>query len=126
VGGRGCPSCALTGYSPAKDGYLYFLQHDFWGLLQIGITNDPSERLARHRRGGWLIREVRGPMPGEVAKGWEQSILESLTQRGIALAPKHIAGSFDGYTESWIKEDFPTSSLKELMALVHGDEDAEH
>ena len=120
--GRGCPDCATTGYSPGLDGYLYFLRHELWGLLQIGISNVPDDRLATHRRSGWQVIDLRGPMPGDVAYGWEQSILDSLIDRNVSLSPSHIAGTFSGYTESWIEEDFPASSLKELMALVHGDE----
>jgi len=122
--GRGCPDCATTGFSPGLDGYLYFLRHELWGLLQIGISNVPDDRLATHRRSGWQVLELRGPMPGDVAYGWEQSILKALTDRNVSLSPAHIAGTFSGYTESWIEEDFPASSLKELMALVHGDEES--
>ena len=124
--GNGCPTCALTGFSPGLDGYLYFLRHELWGLLQIGISNAPGDRLSTHRRSGWQVIELRGPMPGDVAYGWEQSILKALTDRDVSLSPAHIAGTFSGYTESWIEEDFPASSLKELIALVHGDEDTEN
>ena len=122
VNGRGCPNCAKFGFSPVKDGYLYLIQHEVWGLLQIGISNVPDDRLASHKRNGWRVLDVRGPMPGEITYGWEKSILSSLTQRGIALAPVHVAGIFSGYTESWIEGEFLASSLKELMSLVHGDE----
>jgi len=123
--GSGCPTCAKYGFDPNSDGYLYFLRHELWGLLQIGISNVLDDRLARHRRSGWQVIELRGPMPGDVAYGWEQSILKALTDRNVALSPAHIAGTFSGYTESWIEEDFPAFSLKELMALVHGDEDTD-
>lgn len=121
--GSGCPTCAKFGDSPGNDGYLYLLRHELWGLLQIGISNVPDVRLTTHRRSGWQVIELRGPMLGDVAYGWEQSILKALTDRNVSLSPAHIAGTFSGYTESWIEEDFPASSLKELMSLVHGDED---
>ena len=121
--GSGCPDCSLTGFSPGLDGYLYFLRHELWGLLQIGISNFPADRLDTHRRSGWQVLELRGPMPGDVTYSWEQSILKALTDRNVSLSPVHIAGAFSGYTESWIEEDFPASNLKELMALVHDDEE---
>ncbi len=120
--GSGCPSCAPTGYDPNKEGYLYFLHHEMWGLLQIGISNVPDMRLAEHRRYGWKPLEIRGPMPGDIARGWELSILQSLQRRGVALAPEHVAGRFSGFTESWVEEDFPAKSLGELMTYVHDDE----
>jgi Zn finger protein HypA/HybF involved in hydrogenase expression len=46
--GRGCPSCAQTGYDPNQNGYLYFLIHPKWEIFQIGITNFPEDRLKTH------------------------------------------------------------------------------
>ncbi len=115
---NGCPACATTGFSPGKDGWLYFLRHDLWGLLQIGISNVPVDRLARHQRSGWEVLEVIGPMTGDLTYAWEQDILHTLTGLGVELAPKHIAGKFSGYTESWVQEDFPATSLAGLMELV--------
>ena len=120
----GCPSCARSGFDPNKDGWIYFLAHDGWGLLQIGITNVPRDRLSTHQRSGWVVREVRGPQPGDVTNQWEQDILRALKRRGISLGPKQIAGRFSGYTESWIQEDFPAESIKQLMDLVRADEES--
>ena len=121
--GRGCPTCAISGYDPNENGWLYFLEHDLWGLLQIGISNFPDNRLATHNASGWSVTELRGPMPGDVTRQWEQDILHALKRRGVKLAPEQIAGKFSGYTEAWIKEDFPAKSLTELMQLVHNDEE---
>ena len=118
----GCPSCSLSGFDPNKDGYLYFLEHQDWGLLQIGITNVPQQRVAQHGKSGWTVIQVRGPMSGDVTRGWEQSIMQSLRTRGVKLGPQHIAGRFDGYTESWARREFKARSLEDLMNLVHEDE----
>ena len=120
--GRGCPSCATTGFDPNADGWLYFLSNELWGLLQIGITNDFKRRLKEHGA-QWDVVEVRGPMPGGTTYQWEQDVLHSLKRRGVELAPEHIAGKFSGYTEAWVQEDFPAKSLTELMNLVHEDEE---
>ncbi len=53
--GDGCPSCAQSGYDPNKDGWLYFLSHPNWEMLQIGITNVPDDRLGSHKRLGWEV-----------------------------------------------------------------------
>ena len=121
--GNDCPTCAISGYDPNENGWLYFLEHDLWGLLQIGISNFPDNRLATHNASGWSVTELRGPMPGDVTRQWEQDILHALKRRGVKLAPEQIAGKFSGYTEAWIKEDFPAKSLTELMQLVHNDEE---
>ena len=120
--GRGCPSCSTSGFDPTIDAWLYFMRHDQWGLFQIGITNNPDQRLSSHGKSGWEIIELRGPMPGDIARGWEQGILHALSRRDVRLSPEHIAGKFDGYTEAWIQEDFPADSLAALMNLVHEDE----
>jgi hypothetical protein len=48
--GSGCPSCAQSGFDPNKDGWLYFLSHPDWEMLQIGITNVPDDRLSTQDR----------------------------------------------------------------------------
>jgi len=118
----GCPSCSQSGFDPNKHGWLYFLEHEHWGLLQIGISNVPKSRIRQHELKGWQVLEVRGPIPGDITFQWEQDILHALKRRGVTLGPEEIAGRFSGYTEAWIREDFPVGSLKELMDLVYADD----
>lgn len=122
--GYGCPSCAVSGFDPNQEGWIYFLNHSEWQLLQIGITNFPVDRLKSHKRLGWEVIELRGPMDGLVAREWETSILQMLKRHGAKLSPDEVAGKFDGYTEAWIKESFPVKGLRELMDLVRADEDS--
>jgi len=116
--GTGCPSCTEFGYDPNKDGYLYFLQHPVWEMFQIGITNYPDDRLGNHRKLGWEVLELRGPMDGHLTQNWETSILRMLKKRGADLSNSKIAGKFDGYSEAWSKSTFHASSIKELMRLT--------
>ena len=120
--GTGCPSCAKSGFDPNKDGWLYFLDHPTWELLQIGITNDPKRRIAKHQKLGWEVIELRGPMDGLLTQNWETAMLRTLKKRGAKLSPVEIAGKFDGYSEAWTKESFQIISLKVLMALVEEDD----
>ena len=120
--GIGCPSCATSGFDPNSDGWLYLLTHPGWQLLQIGITNFPDSRLASHRRLGWELIEVRGPMDGLIAREWESSILHMLKRHGAKLAPEEVAGKFDGYTEAWLTNSYEVRTLRELMKAVERDE----
>ncbi len=120
---RGCPSCAQSGFDPNKDGWLYFLSHPDWEMLQIGITNVPDDRLSTHKRLGWEVLELRGPMDGDLARNWETDILRVLRKKHAMVGSTEIAGKFTGYTESWMTASFPVSSLKELMQLVRTDQD---
>jgi hypothetical protein len=49
----GCPTCAKTGFDPNADGFLYFISHPNWEILQIGITNNPDRRLSQQYK-TWL------------------------------------------------------------------------
>jgi hypothetical protein len=104
-------------YDPNKVGYLYFLENPKLEMLQIGITNQPEKRLAKHARGGWDLVEIQ-KMDGLLARNWETSILKMLRGRGVVLGPLGIAGKFDGYSEAWSKSKFEVSSIKELMRLT--------
>ncbi len=116
--GRGCPSCATSGFDPNKDGFLYFLKHPNWEMFQIGISNDPDRRLAQHKKLGWETLELRGPMDGHLAQQWETAILRMLKARGADLSNAKIAGKFDGYSEAWSKSTFEAKSIKDLMWLT--------
>jgi hypothetical protein len=114
----GCPTCAESGYDPNADGFLYFIQHSEWKMYQIGITNNPKNRLVVHSRLGWELIEIRGPMDGHLTQQWETAILRMLKAKGADLANSKIAGKFDGYSEAWSKSTFPVKSIRELMRLT--------
>ncbi len=114
----GCPTCAKSGFDPNKPSYLYFLEHPHWNMYQIGITNDQDSRLGSHRKLGWEVLEVRGPMDGLLTQDWETAILRMLRKNGADLSNSSIAGKFDGYSEAWSKSKFEARSLRELMDLT--------
>lgn len=116
--GSGCPSCSQSGFDPNKDGWLYFLQHPSWEMLQVGISNFPENRLNQHLKSGWELVELRGPMDGHLAQQWETGILRMLKAKGADLSNAKIAGKFDGYSEAWSKSTFEIKSIKELMRLT--------
>jgi len=114
----GCPTCAESGFDPNKKGFLYFLNHPVWEMHQIGITNFPEDRLGSHRKLGWELLELRGPMDGHLTQQWETAILRMLKAKGADLSNAKIAGKFDGYSEAWSKSTFEAKSIKELMRLT--------
>jgi hypothetical protein len=116
--GRNCPTCAKKGFDPSLDGYLYFLEHHDKEMHQIGITNFPDQRLAQHKKKGWVTLEIRGPMDGHLAQQWETAILRMLKSNGADLSNSKIAGRFDGYSEAWSKSTFIVNSIQELMLLT--------
>lgn len=119
----GCPSCTVGGFNPNNDGYFYLIFHDEWEMFQIGITNNPDDRLARHRRLGWSTIELRGPMDGHLTQQWETAILRMLKAKGADLSNRTIAGKFDGYSEAWSQSTFQVKTIKELMTLTEIFED---
>jgi hypothetical protein len=116
--GSNCPSCAISGFDPNEKGFLYFLNNPVWRMFQIGITNFPENRLQSHRRLGWELLELRGPMDGHLTQQWETAILRMLKAKGADLSNDKIAGKFDGYSEAWSKSTFEVKSIKELMRLT--------
>jgi Probable Zinc-ribbon domain len=114
----GCPTCANSGFDPNDLGYLYFLNHPNWEMFQIGITNDPDTRIGQHKKLGWELLELRGPMDGGLTRQWETAILRMLKAKGADLSNEKIAGKFDGYSEAWSKSTFEVASIKELMRLT--------
>jgi hypothetical protein len=124
--GRACPSCAKTGYDPNKNGWLYFLRHDGFEMFQIGITNDPKRRLAKHRAGGWAAIDLRGPMDGHLTRDLESSILISIKRRGAVLANSQDVTRFDGWREAWTCDSLMAISITKLLEFVYEDEDPDN
>ena len=122
--GTGCPSCAKGGFDPNIDGWLYLIRNDNFRMLQIGISNFPMDRLKVHERNGWELIELRGPMQGDIAYAWEQSILKMLKNAGANLGDSTIYGKFEGFTEAWNQEKFPIKTIRELMNFTEEFEEA--
>jgi hypothetical protein len=127
----GCPTCTIYGYDPNKDGWLYFMEHESFGYLQIGITNFPDDRLKLHKKYGWELLQLRGPMDGHLTANWETAILRMLRSKGALMGPgkgdinkisKADSKAFVG-TEMWSKDSFHANSINELMRLTEEFED---
>jgi hypothetical protein len=119
---QGCPTCAPTGFDPNKPGWLYFLDHDSLDMYQIGISNIPQNRLESHKRRGWEVIEVRGPMEGHLVQQLETAILHAIEQRGAILGHKAGIEKFDGYSEAWIKDSLKASNIKQMIDWVYEDD----
>ena len=113
--GSNCPSCATSGFNPNQNAFVYFLIQPNWEVYQIGITNDFQERFKRHKKNKFELLELRGPMDGHTAQELETAILRYLKRQKADLSPEHIAGKFDGYTESWTIDSYKVNNLKELI-----------
>lgn len=122
----GCPTCSSTGFDPNADSWLYFMRHEKFGYLQIGITNQPTIRTVLHQKSGWELVEIRGPMDGHLCQNWETSILKMLRNSGASMGPrkdslhtKSLADYLRLYgTEMWLESTFQVKSIKELMRLT--------
>ena len=115
VEGKGCPTCSKFGFDPNQNGYLYFLIHPKWEIFQIGITNFPEDRLKTHLKTGFELLELRGPIDGHTAQELETAMLRFLKSQKADLSPDHVAGKFDGYSESWTMDSYKVNNLKELI-----------
>jgi hypothetical protein len=116
--GSGCPSCAVTGYDPTEQGWLYLLTHPDWEMTQVGITNVPKGRLREHASHGWELIDLHGPMDGSLARQWETDILRYVKSQGVKLRPIGEGGKFSGYTEAWWTKDLRVEKLKVLMDKI--------
>lgn len=114
----GCPSCAITGFDATKSGYLYMICQPDWGLTQIGITNFPQQRLARHRESGWKLLNLVQPISGNETRRIETELKRWFRSEGIPVGYKPDGSKFDGYTESWPEQELFISSIYELCQLA--------
>jgi hypothetical protein len=118
----GCPTCSQTGFDPNQFGFLYFIDHFDLNMFQIGISNFPDKRLDSHKRRGWEVIELRGPMDGHLTQKLETDCLHALEKRGAVLGHKAGIDKFDGYSEAWTKASLNVTSIKQILDWVYEDE----
>ncbi len=115
--GRGCASCALSGFDTGKPADLYLLTRSKRGLqeTQYGVSNVLDKRLAKHAANGWrLVDVISGP--GDEILALENLIKGAMKAKGIYRREYHDE-KYDGYTEAWNGEDglHPFMSLDLLL-----------
>jgi hypothetical protein len=122
--GHGCSVCAKYGFDPSKPGWLYFLRHDGWDMQQIGITNEPDDRIGTHKRSGWQLIEIRKYDDGALCQADERAALAALRLRGARVGRPTDSTDlkFDGYTEAWTISSLEVSGLQQLIEWVRHDE----
>lgn len=123
--GKGCPSCAKYGFKPEQEAWMYLVYDDAREVLQLGITNNRDERLAKHRRSGFdQVLDVRGPIDGVLARDLERACLRSIAKRNAKLVKDIDMERFDGWTEAWLKDSLNVTNLRTILDFVYEDEEA--
>jgi len=120
--GNGCPTCSISGFDPNREAWFYFIKHDEWNMLQIGITTQPKVRLESHERLGWRLLELRGPLEGHHIQELETVALRALKKRKAIFANNAGGQVFDGWTEAWTKASLSVTSIKQILNWVYEDE----
>lgn len=121
--GRGCPTCAGSGFDQRKKGWIYLVLDDDRGLLQIGISNTPEARLKTHERNGFdVVIDIRGPQDGLLTRKLEGLMLKALKRRGAIFAKSAKLERFDGYSESWLRKSLDVKKIGQIIKWIHEDE----
>ena len=113
-----CPYCVLRGYKFGIPGCLYLMYQPNWQLFQIGITNSPTQRIGQHSKNGWILIDQTEMMEGNAAYFLEQSLLSFIRTKNIPYGFTSDGSKFDGYTESWPKEELSVLSISEFRQMV--------
>jgi len=120
--GFGCPNCAKYGYHSERQAWLYLMYHDHWRMLQIGITNVPEIREQQHRRHGWSLIDIRGPMDGVLTQKLERDILKFLKHKAKVTLSTSKRTQHDGTPtttgEAWPIDQYRIESLSVLLNAV--------
>ena len=108
--GRGCPSCAVSGFKSDKQAFLYFLvDAETYSRVKIGVSNVPDSRL-RDLKNDTPFRIERIDLfetPPEITLQIEKFCHSQLESCGLQ--------GFDGATE-WFK--FDGGKLEALRAFI--------
>ena len=114
--GKRCSGCAGYGFKNYKPSYFYLISRP--NQYKVGIYNEGSERLVRHRKNGWRLVEQVGPLCGSVVSELENVVVRGIRDKGILMGSEAFVEEFDGWTESWQAVDLEISSLSELFSYL--------
>jgi hypothetical protein len=95
---RRCPSCSVTGFKSAIDGYVYALKSDCGAYMKVGISNKPEIRIPQLSRATPFSFTVDGVFQtsGVNAQDTEKAAHLEFMSAGLS--------GFDGCTE-WLRYD---------------------
>lgn len=110
IAGRGCPSCAKTGYNKGKSGSIYIMQCD--NIVKVGITN---------RSVSIRLRELRKSSGKDFSLVYTQLFesgvvprdIETILLANLRSECRNIEDKFSGSTECFYHSDIP--SFMELV-----------
>lgn len=108
----GCPFCPNPRYNYELPSFLYLLRKP--DRFKVGIYNSHTNRLVIHKRNGWNLIEKIGPIKGGFIKEIENTIKQLFRTKKIKTGKNAFEFKFDGWNESWLKSDFPVTSLTDL------------
>jgi Zn finger protein HypA/HybF involved in hydrogenase expression len=104
--GRGCPTCAVTGFVPTKAGYFYFISHHGLAARKVGIANKGSDRLETFAKAGWSVLAKWNSDDGFLIQELETQILRWI-RKDLGLPPyltKQDMGRSAGWSETFSEE----------------------
>lgn len=82
--GGGCRFCASHGFDLTAPARVYVMQHHRHNAVKVGIggTAGRNERVAHHRRSGWVLVQDWHFVTGVEAHAVEQAVLQHLREAG--------------------------------------------
>ena len=120
-GGQGHRDCTKSGFKTTVPSAVYLVVRD--NSLKIGIANDGSRRLDRHRNRGWSVLDSVS-LPGLLAMRLESALKRKIKDKGVPTGKDAFLFSFDGYTEAWPKDHLSARSIRGLCRKLGIDLDA--
>jgi hypothetical protein len=119
-GEGGCKHCAEWGFTTSRPSYIYFIKHEEWSSLKVGIgnvgKNKKVDRLSRHLRGGWELLAVWNFEAGDLPKAIETEFFRELRlKRNVPSHLKRGTMKYQGETETFAVGTIRESTVKNLI-----------
>lgn len=83
AGQGGCRLCKVPGIGPGDAAIVYLILHPLYSALKVGIAAAHGQRIARHRRRGWVLIDEWTGMNGSTAVHAETEVLRAWRSAGI-------------------------------------------
>jgi DNA-directed RNA polymerase subunit RPC12/RpoP len=114
IRGRGCPTCAVAGYTPTKAGYFYFIANPGLAARKVGIANKGSDRLETFAKSGWLVLAKWESENGVLIQELETLILRWIRKElGLPqFLTKQDMGKAAGWSETFSDEGVSNISIQ--------------
>lgn len=128
----GCTTCAKYGFTDSDPAWIYLVYSERHRAYKLGISNRGDNRLAEHRRFGWVLSTIDDAAclwqvaEGRIARRIEQAVrdwwrLDLMAPPAVGIDDMPQRGYTETISESFVNAEDIAAKVRELLQKCRTD-----